>query len=155
MPIPLDILDQPDKAATTNHNTRASSPQQTSITNTHNERQPMTKSRGAAAFLAWFTQGVNDAVTGALLPYIEAHYKLGYAVASLIFVANAVGFIAAAPLVQLLDRRFGRSKTLFSAAFCNAIAYAVIICQPPFAVVAVFFVVLGKFCSILSSKLSY
>lgn len=108
------------------------------------ERQAMTKSRGAAAFLAWFTQGVNDAVTGALLPYIEAHYGLSYALASLIFVANAIGFIAAAPFVQQLDRKFGRSRTLATVATLNAVVYAVIISEPPFAIVAVSFVVLGE-----------
>ncbi|KAF7188695.1 Bypass of stop codon protein 6 [Pseudocercospora fuligena] len=103
----------------------------------------ITKPRFVAIFLAFFIQGVNDSVTGALLPYIQARYQIQYAIASLVFVGNAVGFIAAVPFIQLLDRNLGRVKTLLLAVCCNIVAYSIIIAQPPFAVVAVCFGILG------------
>lgn len=106
--------------------------------------QPIiTKPRFVAIFLAFFIQGVNDSVTGALLPYIQARYQIQYAIASLVFVGNAVGFIAAVPFIQLLDRSLGRVKTLLLAVCCNIVAYSIIIAQPPFAVVAICFGILG------------
>lgn len=44
------------------------------------------------------SNGMNDSAPGALIPYIERDYHIGYAVVSLIFIANAPGFITAAPL---------------------------------------------------------
>ena len=120
-------------------------PTQTVIVVRNHAQRYMTKSRALAVFLAWFTQGVNDAVAGALLPYIESSYGIkDYTIASLIFVGNAVGFLAAAPVVQQLERRFGRPKLLPLAAVLNVIAYAIIIAQPPFAVVVVCFVLNGE-----------
>lgn len=100
--------------------------------------------RAAAAILAFFIQGMNDSAPGALIPYMETHYRIGYAIVSLIFVANAVGFIAAAPLCHVLTNRFGRSKVLAACTLINAAAYVAIACQPPFAVVVIAFAFLGK-----------
>jgi hypothetical protein len=40
----------------------------------------------------------------------SSHYEIGYAVVSLIFVTNAVGFILAAFFVDALRARFGRGS---------------------------------------------
>ncbi|KAH0569224.1 hypothetical protein GP486_000041 [Trichoglossum hirsutum] len=42
-------------------------------------------------------------------------YKIGYAIVSLIFISNAVGFLSAAPFTEALQDRFGRAKALMIA----------------------------------------
>jgi len=104
----------------------------------------MNRWRIATCCVAFFIQGLNDSAVGALLPYMEKHYHVSYAVVSLIFVANAIGFISAAPVCHILNNRFGRAKVLSACTILNVIAYAVIISQPPYAVVVIAFFVLGK-----------
>lgn len=90
-----------------------------------------------------FGNGMNDSAPGALIPYMEDHYGIGYAVVSLIFVTNAFGFISVAPLTHYIEQRLGRSKTYALAISCLAVAYVIIIAQPPFPVVVVCFFLLG------------
>lgn len=54
--------------------------------------------------------GLNDGATGAIIPYLETFYNIGYAIVSLVFVTNALGFIVAAPVVQTIDSKWGRSR---------------------------------------------
>lgn len=106
----------------------------------------MNRWRTAACCIAFFIQGLNDSAPGALLPYMERYYNVRYAMVSLIFVANAIGFIIAAPFCHKLNNRFGRAKVLASCTTLNVIAYIALICQPPFAVVVIAFLFLGKHC---------
>ncbi|KAL4927311.1 putative MFS efflux transporter [Aspergillus undulatus] len=69
-------------------------------------------------------------VPGALLPYIERYYSINYAVVSLIFVTNAVGFITAAPLTDYLEQKLGRG-------------YIVIVCTLPYSLVVLAFFLIG------------
>lgn len=71
-----------------------------------------------------FANGLSDSAPGALIPYMEKfvqpqydynqftyfdrHYDIGYAIVSLIFVTNAVGFILAAFFVDALRAHVGR-----------------------------------------------
>lgn len=87
--------------------------------------------------------GMNDSAPGALIPYMEKHYDIGYAVVSLIFVTNALGFISAAPFAHAIEHRLGRWKSYAFAMSLLAVSYAIIICQPPFPVVVVMFFFLG------------
>lgn len=103
----------------------------------------MNRWRLASAAVFFFLMGVNDASAGALIPYVERYYHLGYAVVSLIFVGNALGFILAAPLVNLVESHFGRAKTYIFASTLMSVAYIAIICTPPFPVVVVSFFMLG------------
>jgi fucose permease len=102
-----------------------------------------TKWRLLSCCLINLANGMNDSAPGALIPYIEKHYSIGYAVVSLIFVTNALGFISAAPITHAIENKLGRSKTYAFAMSLLAISYIVIICQPPFAVVVVCFFPLG------------
>lgn len=103
----------------------------------------MNRWRLASAAMFFFLMGVNDASSGALIPYVEKYYKIGYAVVSLIFVGNALGFILAAPLVNLVESHFGRAKTYIFATSLMSVGYIAIICTPPFPVVVLSFFVLG------------
>ncbi|KAJ5587347.1 uncharacterized protein N7459_003112 [Penicillium hispanicum] len=102
-----------------------------------------TKWRLLSVCLMQFGNGMNDSAPGALIPYIENHYNIGYAVVSLIFVTNALGFISAAPLTHIIEHKLGRSKTYAFAMSLLAVAYVIIICQPPFPVVVACFYLLG------------
>ncbi|EXJ84843.1 hypothetical protein A1O3_05517 [Capronia epimyces CBS 606.96] len=104
---------------------------------------PKNRWRLASSSLAFFLMGVNDAATGALIPYLEAEYKIGYAVVSLIFVTNAVGFISMAPVTQIIDGRLGRARSLMIAMGLLTGGYVAIVCTPPFPVVVVSFYFMG------------
>lgn len=74
-----------------------------------------------------------------LICYIEKHYGIGYALTSTIFVTNAVGFISAFPLTYALQAHLGRAKMLVLAETMMVISYIMLVCAPPFAVVALSF----------------
>ena len=71
------------------------------------------------------------------------HYGIGYAIVSLIFVTNAVGFVSAAFIVEALRARFGRSRTLMLANALLVFGYIPIVCTSPFPVVVCSFFLLG------------
>lgn len=104
---------------------------------------PLNKYRVLSACLYNFGNGFNDAAPGALIPYMEHDYTIGYAIVSLIFVTNAVGFISAAPLVQAIQIRFGRAKSLVFAQALLIVGYIILVCRPPFPAVVIAFFFLG------------
>lgn len=104
---------------------------------------PMTRWRLLAACFMNFGSGLNDSIPGAIIPYIEKDYNIGYAVVSLIFVGNALGFILAAPCTYALENRLGRSRVYMLSFTLLAATYVAIICHPPFPVVVVSFFLLG------------
>ncbi|CZR63352.1 related to tetracycline resistance proteins [Phialocephala subalpina] len=104
---------------------------------------PMNRFRMLSVCLMNFGNGLNDSAPGALIPYIEKHYNIGYAIVSLIFVTNAIGFISAAFIVDALRARLGRAKTLMVAQTLMSIGFLPIVCTPLFPVVVVCFFFLG------------
>jgi fucose permease len=97
----------------------------------------MNRWRVLAACLVYFGNGVNDSVVGALIPSMEDHYHIGYALVSLTFVANAVGFLVATPTSNALTSTLGRSKCLMLSKVMMLVGYVIIVCTPPFPVVVV------------------
>lgn len=49
----------------------------------------MNRWRVLAACLEYFGNGLNDSAPGALIPYIEDWYNIGYAIVSMIWISNA------------------------------------------------------------------
>ncbi|OJI99834.1 hypothetical protein ASPVEDRAFT_39193 [Aspergillus versicolor CBS 583.65] len=96
-----------------------------------------------SACLMSLGNGMNDSAPGALLPYIEKDYSIGYATVSLIFIANAVGFILAAPVSHSINAKLGRCKSYALATGFTTAGYVIIACHPPFPAVVVAFTVLG------------
>ncbi|KAJ0417241.1 MFS efflux transporter [Aspergillus carlsbadensis] len=90
-----------------------------------------------------FGNGLNDSVPGALIPYMETHYSISYAIVSLIFVTNAVGFIAAAPLTDLVEQRLGRGRAYILAEALMGAGYVIIICTPPYPLIVLSFLLIG------------
>lgn len=104
---------------------------------------PMNKYRLLSACLMNLGNGLNDSAPGALIPSIEKHYSIGYAIVSLIFVANAVGFISAAPITHALLGRMGRARMLALAQSLMLAGYIILVCTPPFPIVTLAFFLLG------------
>lgn len=91
----------------------------------------------------FFVMGLNDAATGALIPYLEKEYHIGYAIVSLIFVANAAGFISMAPVAQMIEAWAGRAGSYMILTSVMSVGYIAIVCTPPFPVVVFSFYLLG------------
>jgi fucose permease len=91
----------------------------------------------------YLADGMSDSAPGALLPYMEKHYSIGYAVVSLIFVSQAAGFLAAAFITDTLKTRLGLAKTYSLSQFVMVTAFAMIIATPPFPVVVFSFFLNG------------
>lgn len=111
---------------------------------------PMNKWRVLCACLVYFGNGLSDSAPGALIPYMETFYSIGYAIVSLIFVANAVGFVSAAFCTDgLLLARLGRARTLVVSELIMLAGYVILVCTPPaFAGVVAAFFLLGFGCAI-------
>lgn len=76
------------------------------------------------------------------------YYSIGYAVVSLIFVGNALGFIAGAGLIDTLRERFGRGRAIAFSQLSMVVGYAIIGCTVPFPAIVVAFFLLGMGMSI-------
>ncbi|KAI1269300.1 MFS general substrate transporter [Xylariaceae sp. FL1019] len=106
---------------------------------------PMNKFRLMAVCLFTFLGGITDSAPGALIPYMEKYYNIGYAVVSLIFVGNAFGYILAAPFVDAIREGLGRGKTLGICTLLMVLGYLPIAVAAPFPalVVGYFFIGFG------------
>ncbi|KZT03772.1 MFS general substrate transporter [Laetiporus sulphureus 93-53] len=88
----------------------------------------------AAMCFSLFLAGWNDGTTGPLLPRIQKVYHVGFAVVSLIFVFNCLGFITAAAANVALTDRLGFGKVMVLGSLCQMVGYALASPAPPFAV---------------------
>ncbi|KAI9158215.1 Bypass of stop codon protein 6 [Paramyrothecium foliicola] len=103
----------------------------------------MNRFRLAAVCLANFGGALNDSAAGALIPYMEKHYNIGYAVVSLIFVGQSLGFIFAAVFLDTLRAKLGRAKLMGLAQVLLILGFVPIVATAPFAVVACSFFFVG------------
>jgi fucose permease len=71
------------------------------------------------------------------------HYDIGYAVVSLIFIGNAIGFIFAALFLDDLRHRLGRAKTLALSQVVMMAGYVPIVCTAPFPAITFSFLLIG------------
>jgi MFS family permease len=100
-----------------------------------------------------FANGLNDSAPGALIASIERYvdfskteitsltvtdrdYNIAYGTVSIIFICNALGFIAAAFFINTLSTKIGRAKTLVIGQILLMLGYACIVITPPFPAVA-------------------
>ena len=70
--------------------------------------------------------GWSDATPGAILPFIEDYYGITYAVVSLIWMANAAGFILIAMLSHKIQPWLGKRYSLVTSCICSCIMYALV-----------------------------
>lgn len=74
---------------------------------------------------------------------MRRYYNIGYAIVSLIFVGNALGFIAGAFFVDAIRERLGRAKTLAVGQFLMALGYIPMIATAPYPAIVVSFFFVG------------
>ena len=110
---------------------------------------PGNKWRILTTCLAYFGLAMNDSAAGALIPYMETNFHIGYAVVSLIFVTNAIGFLTAAFVVDLVVSKLGRQRTLILSELIMSIGFVGIVAPSPFPVVVVAFLLIGFSTSML------
>ena len=70
--------------------------------------------------------GWSDATPGAILPFIEDYYGITYAVVSLIWMANAAGFILIAMLSHKIQPWLGKRYSLVTGCIFSCIMYALV-----------------------------
>ncbi|KAK3943346.1 putative mfs efflux protein [Diplogelasinospora grovesii] len=103
----------------------------------------MNRYRFLAICLMNFTNGLNDSAPGALIPYMETHYNIGYALVSLIFVGNALGFITAALFIDGIRERLGRAKAFALSQLIQAGGYVILCSTAPFPAIPLGFFLVG------------
>ncbi|KAI0093477.1 major facilitator superfamily domain-containing protein [Irpex rosettiformis] len=80
----------------------------------------------------FFLNGWNDASTGPLLPTIQRAHNIGFAVVSLLFVFNSVGYVTGAVANVYLDDKIGFGKILFIGSISQLICYIPLAANAPF-----------------------
>ncbi|KAJ6447210.1 MFS efflux transporter [Purpureocillium lavendulum] len=105
----------------------------------------MNRFRLLAMCLTNLGNALSDSAAGALIPYMEKHYGIGYGVVSLIFVGQALGFVAAALFLDALRERLGRARLLGLGQAMMTLAYVPLVAAAPFLLIvfAFFFVGFG------------
>ncbi|KAH7419512.1 putative MFS efflux transporter [Cadophora sp. MPI-SDFR-AT-0126] len=96
----------------------------------------------ASCFMA-LSNGMNDSAPGALIESIERKYDIDYGTVSIIFVCNAIGFVAAAFFLSALLRRIGQAKCLGISEIFLILGYTGLVTTPPFPVICASFFFLG------------
>lgn len=71
------------------------------------------------------------------------YYNIGYGVVSLIFVGQALGFVAAAVLLDMMRAKLGRAKLLGVSQACMAAGYIPVVATAPFILVIFSFFFVG------------
>ncbi|KAG5357855.1 Bypass of stop codon protein 6 [Yarrowia sp. B02] len=96
-----------------------------------------------AACLFGFQLGFSDGAPGALLPHIESWYRIGYAVVSIIWLGNSLGFITVAVGSYWISQKVGRYLMLtLSPVFILAMT-VIISPAPPFPLVCIAYYIGG------------
>ncbi|KAI1788662.1 MFS general substrate transporter [Ganoderma leucocontextum] len=90
-----------------------------------------------------FGMGWNDGTTGPMLPRIQDHYHVNFAIVSLIFVLGACGYVAGGMANVYLTDKFGFGKVLLIGASCQVVAYAMISPAGPFPLMCCAFSLIG------------
>ncbi|GAA6037608.1 hypothetical protein JCM8097_006138 [Rhodosporidiobolus ruineniae] len=110
--------------------------------------------REIACHIACLLVGWADASTGPLVPFFQEHYSISYTVVSMLFVGQAAGYFAAAPIAHFLNVRYGMGKVLVIGAVCQVIAYALLIPAFPFPVFPPLFAVAGLGSAVQDAQLN-
>ncbi|CDO77091.1 hypothetical protein BN946_scf184473.g35 [Trametes cinnabarina] len=90
-----------------------------------------------------FVNGWNDGTTGPMLPRIQENYHVGFAVVSLIFVFNAIGYLSGAFVNVFLTDKFGFGKVLFLGSLCQIGAYVMLAPAGPYPLICFAFFSIG------------
>lgn len=81
--------------------------------------------------------GMTDGVLGSLLPFIESHYKINYAIVSTLWLGNAIGFIIIGFFGYTIDEKFGKCKSLLLGTGCHIIMCIIMIIGSDFPLIVI------------------
>lgn len=70
--------------------------------------------------------GFSDGSVGVLLNYIQLQYHISYSVASLLWLANSIGYITVALLASNIEARLGR-RCLVVGCICSVVMYSLVL----------------------------
>lgn len=101
-----------------------------------------------------FCQGFADGAPGALLPYMEEYYSIGYSVVSLIWICNAVGVISFASIAHRLMAKLGIRYSLDFACCCAIVMHSIVSTGTRFPVICFAFFIGGVGLSVAGSQLN-
>nr|QFR37064.1 MFS transporter [Cyberlindnera americana] len=73
-----------------------------------------------------FSLGMSDGALGALLPHIESYYGISYAIVSLLWLGNAIGYLLVAFSAHHIDRLLGMQKSLTLCVALFSVMFALI-----------------------------
>ncbi|UPK93817.1 hypothetical protein LCI18_004752 [Fusarium solani-melongenae] len=104
---------------------------------------PINKFRLAAVCLSGLLNGFSDAGAGAVIPYMQAYYDIGYAVVSLVFVGQALGFMFAAVFLDSLRTKFGRANVLAIGNISLILGYVPVAVAAPYPLIPITFFLVG------------
>ncbi|KAI0754413.1 MFS general substrate transporter [Daedaleopsis nitida] len=92
-----------------------------------------------------YVAGWNDGTLGPLLPRLQEVYHVNYAVVSIIFIVNCIGFVTGASGYLYLTDRFGYGWVVVLASLCVAVGNAIQASGAPFPafVIGFFFAGMG------------
>ncbi|KIP04727.1 hypothetical protein PHLGIDRAFT_129318 [Phlebiopsis gigantea 11061_1 CR5-6] len=97
----------------------------------------------AALCVSLFMCGWNDGSTGPLLPTIQAHYGIGFALASLLFVAMALGFMIGSTANLWLSEKLGLGKAITFGAVVHICGYGMAAPGGPYPLMCVAYGLVG------------
>ncbi|KAK2766927.1 hypothetical protein FQN54_006242 [Arachnomyces sp. PD_36] len=96
-----------------------------------------------ATNFAFVILGANDAVYGALIPYLEEYYNQTYTTISLIFLSPIVGYVTSALLNNMIHMHLGQRGIAILGPGAHLIAYVIVCLHPPYPVLVVVFMIAG------------
>ncbi|KAI5363023.1 Putative major facilitator superfamily, MFS transporter superfamily [Septoria linicola] len=104
---------------------------------------PRTIYKVSATFWSFVIMGMNDATYGAIIPYLQPFYGLGYTVVSLVFLSPFIGYTLSALLNNTIHLKLGQRGVAFLSPACHLVAYIINAVHPPFPVLVISFILAG------------
>lgn len=96
-----------------------------------------------STFFGFLVIGANDAVYGAIIPYLQNFYGVSYTVVSLVFLSPLVGYVCSAAINNFLHQKVGQRGVAIIGPGSHFAAYIIISLHPPFPVLVVTFILAG------------
>ncbi|RSL89319.1 hypothetical protein BHE90_001637 [Fusarium euwallaceae] len=106
-------------------------------------QDPMNRLQLATLCLASLLNGFNDGSLGAILPYMEKDYRVGYAVVSLIFIGQGIGCLFAAIFLDDLYPSLGQVDVFRIANICIILGFLPMVVGVQFPLIPIAFSFVG------------
>ncbi|PLB46362.1 MFS transporter [Aspergillus steynii IBT 23096] len=106
--------------------------------------QPKIKAwRVLATFYSFIVVGANDGAYGALIHYLGSYYNADYAVVSVVFLSQFLGYATAALTNNSIHKRFGQRGIAWVGPGTHILAYLGATQHPPYPVLIALFMLAG------------